>query len=465
MLKRSRDLLQGIFNFARTKLDTHQSSQQTGRKAADRLADSPASLSERPVVHLILDAFETGQAARHVTIGDASRFGDVDALREHIEARISSGAGLVTDVEFGDLGPISPIAQLDASTGILSINLEHPFVAHFADEFSDAKSNLPLQLYAMSEITLEAQLRAMSTISLGEVPAVMADRDQLLRHLARDTGRRNSLTVAQDLLNAASDKKGLEDAVVAAFDQLGFEAVPKGGPNNPDGLADAFLPPADGVPGNYRVSLEAKSKEQIGKKVTKDSVKVSTIARHRKNNGCNHAIVIGPGFEGATDGAVVEEIDNDRAAHKKTGETITLMDLKDLAQLVRFAPLKRINLVQIRGLFQARTPAEAAKWVENALAKGTQAAPYKDILEVVWAEQQVDGKYSVTYDALRVALRKDRELMVEDQDLRNDCMALDRMAPTLFYAHPDRVELNIKPEKVLAAIRDYVEQAPRAIGD
>ena len=37
----------------------------------------------------------------------------------------------------------------------------------------------------------------------------------------------------------------LEEALVAAFDQLGFEAVPKGGNNDPDGLAEAFLADRD----------------------------------------------------------------------------------------------------------------------------------------------------------------------------------------------------------------------------
>lgn len=461
MLIRARALLQAIFNFARTKIDAHQQSQSTGRKAADRLGDSPASLAERPLLSLILDSFEHGdRPARHVSVGDPSQFDSPEALRTHLEDRIESGTGMVTDLQFADLGPISPIAVLDANSGILSINLEHPFVAHFFDEFSDSKRNLPLQLLAMSEITLEAQLRSAG-IAIDEIDAVLTDRDELLRHLARDTGHRNSLTVAQDLIHAASDKKALEDAVVAAFDQLGFDAVPKGGNNDPDGLADAFLPPVGGAPGGYRVSLEAKSKEKYGAKVKKDGVGVSTIARHRDDNQCHHAIVVGPDFEtGQTDNAaVVQEIDADRKANPD--KTITLMRIVDLARLLRAAPLKRLSLVQIRQLFDSRTPSEAAAWVDGVLALQPSAAPYKDILEVVWSEQQVDGNYSVEYSALRVALRKDRKLTIADDDLKNDCIALARMAPDLFFAHKDRVELNIKPDKVLEAIHEYVEQYPK----
>jgi hypothetical protein len=392
----------------------------------------------------------------------AGDFQSADALREHLKARISSGVGVVASVVFADIGPYSPIAVLDAASGVLTINLEHPFVAHFADEFNDRRKNLPLQLFAVSEIALEAQLRS-SSIANDDIDAVLVERDELLRHLARATGRRSSLTVAQDLLNAGSDKKGLEDALVAAFDQLGFEAVPKGGKSNPDGLAEAFLPPVSGTRGKYRVSLEAKSKESPGAKVKKSAVEVSTIARHRDANDCDHAIVVGPAFEtGVGDaGAVIEEIDADRLNNH--GKTITLMNLADLARLVRSAPVKRTSLIQIRGLFEARTPAEASLWVDNLLAADVSQAPYREILETVWSEQQSDEGYSVEYGALRTALRIGRNLIVSDADLRNDAIALARMAPSLFVARQDGVELNIKPERVLEAIHEYLNQMPEEL--
>lgn len=458
-LVRTRQLLQGVFNYARSQLETYETTRDTGRAVSQRLADSPASLSERPILRLALDSFESGRHARHLDLSGASRFADADELREHIESRVSSGAGLVASVEFADLGTDRPLAVLDVVTGALSINLDHPFVAHFADEFNDSRRNLPLQLFALSEITLEAQLRG-SGASDPDVDAVLAERDELLRHLARDRGRKNSITVAQDLMNAAGDKRGLELAVVAAFDQLGFEAIPRGAKNDPDGLADAFLPPANGHRGRYRVSLEAKSKEAPGGKVKKSAVEISTIARHRDDNACDHAIVVGPAFEtGLGDGgAVVQEIDADRRANP--GKTITLIDIGDLARLVRYAPVKRISLAQLRGLFSCRTPSEARAWVDEQLSLSRSHAPYRDILETVWSEQNADDNYSVQYSQLRAALRLSGRLVISDEDLRNDCLALARMAPTLFAARPDSVELNIKPDKVLDAIHEYIEQAP-----
>jgi hypothetical protein len=458
-LLRARQLLQGIFNFARSQLETFEVTQATGRKVSQRLTDSPASLYERPILRLILRCFETGREARHIKLEAAAQFADVAALQAHIEERIKSGAGIVSAVQFADIGAHSPLAVLDGVMGTLTINLEHPFVAHFADEFNDSRKNLPLQLFAVSEIALEAQLRG-SGISDEDVDTVLAERDELLRHLARDTGRRNSMTVAQDLLNATSDKKGLEDALVAAFDQLGFESIPKGARNDPDGIAEAYLPPAAGIRGKYRVSLEAKSKESAGGKVKKSAVEVSTIARHRDDNSCNYAIVVGPAFEtgSANDGAVMSEIDADRKSNP--GKSITLMNVVDLARLVRYAPIQRISLVQLRGLFSARSPSEAAKWVDQQLATEPEQAPYRPILETVWSEQQNDDAYSVEYGALRTALRIARGVVISDENLRNDSIALARMAPNLFVARHDRVELYIKPEKVLDAIHEYIRSVP-----
>lgn len=367
----------------------------------------------------------------------------------------------MADVAYADLGLHQPLAVLEAVSGLLQINLEHPFVAHFADEFGNERRNLPLQLFAISEVLLEAHLYG-SGADRDQVLTVLDERDELLRHLAREQGPQNSLTVAQDLVNSASSEKELEDAVVAAFDQLGFEAVPRGGSDDSDGIAEAFLPGAGGQVQRYRVSLEAKSKEKAGAKVTKSAVEVATIARHRDENHCDHAIVVGPRFQtGPKDlGALIREIDSDR---RNTGRTITLIEIGDLARLVRMAPVKRLSLVQLRGLLStARTPAESAAWIEQRLSEEPPPAMYRDILETVWSEQQADANYSVEYSALRTALRLTRSILVSDEELKNDCLALARMAPELFVARDDRVELNIRPGKVLDAIHEYIDEEQRA---
>jgi histidine kinase/DNA gyrase B/HSP90-like ATPase len=460
MLERARELLQGLFNFARAKLEKDESSKTTERRASERLSDSPASLTERPILQMLLDAFDGSITPRHLAGIDHSTFQDRDQLRAHVEARIEAGDGLVADIVYADLGTHEPMAVLDAATGTLSINLEHPFVAHFADEFGDKKKNLPLQLFAISEILLEAELHN-ANVDPEAMATVLDSRDELLRHLARSSGAQNSLTVAHDLLSAASSAKELEAAVVVAFRQLGFEAVPRAGKDEADGIAEAYLPAGHDGTNHYRVSLEAKSKEKPGGKVKKKAVEVSTIARHRTEANCDHAIVVGPDFETGADnlGAVIREIDADREAYP--GKTITLMRIVDLARLVRVAPLKRVNLEQLRKLFDARSPDEAATWVDTLAASDVGPGPYQAILETVWTIQQDDKEHSVDYGSLRTALRMGpKKLTLTHDDLKNECAALSRMAPNLFFAREDRVELNIRPDKVLDVLHDYVDRLP-----
>lgn len=462
-LTRARHVLQGIFNFARTRLESHLTENSTERRASQRLAESPASLAERPILRLLLDSFDGNFMPRHLRVPSSTDFEDKDELQTHVEDRLLRGEGLVSEIAYVPLGTSVPMCILDAANGELSINLEHPFVAHFADEFGDRKKNLPLQLFAMAEILLEAELHDAGA-GTDIITSVLERRDELLRHLARESGAQNSLTVAQELVNAAGSAKDLESALVVAFRQLGYEAVPKAGKNEADGIAEAFLAGDDGGPSHYRVSLEAKSKEKPGGKVKKKAVEVSTIARHRKDATCDHALVVGPDFETGPDdlGAVVQEIDDDREKNK--GKSITLMRIKDLARLVRVAPLKRINLGQLRELFEARTPDEAAEWVDKIANAEAPPAPYKDILETVWQIQKDDKEHSVEYGSLRTALRMSERLIINDTDLRHECSALSRMAPNLFFAKEDRVELEIHPDKVLEVIHDYVERVPGAEG-
>src|SRR6185437_12483424 len=127
----------------------------------------------------------------------------------------------------------------------------------------------------------------------------------------------------------------------------------------------------------------------------------------------------GPDFETGENnlGALMREIDADRKAHPD--KSITLIRIADLARLVRIAPLKRLNLVDLRELFmQAKSPDEAAAWVDNLEHKEVEAAPYQAILEMVWQLQQEDKEHTIEYAALRTGLRMSGKLTISDGDLR-----------------------------------------------
>lgn len=462
VVERARELLRGLFNLARTKLDSHQTETARERRASQRFADSPASLTERPILRMVVDSYEERIRSRHLVPIDKKKFPTVAQLVAFLESRITDGGGLIGDVVYEDLGTLLPMAMLDSATGQLSINLEHPFVAHFADEFNDRKKNLPLELFAMAEILLEAGLHD-ANLDDSAVTTVLDSRDELLRHLARSSGARNSITVAQGLMASLTSAKGLELALVEVFQQLGFEAVPKAAKDEQDGLAEAFLPAGENGRTQYRVSLEAKSKEKPGGKVKKSGVEVSTIARHRDEADCDYAIVVGPDFETGPDdlGAVMREIQADRAANPTKG--ITLARAKDLARLVRLAPIKRVNLAKMRELLATcQSPADVEQWVDAVALSQPDSSPHQQILETVWELQQDDRDHTVEYAALRTALRLSKNLTITDAELREECLALSRMAPGYFMAREDRVELNIKPENVLATIHAYVDDLPQA---
>ena len=465
VVTRTRELLRGIFNFARTKLDEHETKIVSERRASQRFADSPASLTERPILRMVVDSYEERIRSRHLVPIDKKHFPTVEDLRAFLESNIDNKGGLIGDVVYEDLGTSLPMAMLDSVSRQLSINLEHPFVAHFADEFNDRKKNLPLELFAMAEILLEAGIRDAG-LEDSAVSTVLDSRDELLRHLARSSGARNSITVAQGLMASLTSAKELELALVEVFQQLGFEAIPKAAKDEQDGLAEAFLPVDKHGNGPYRVSLEAKSKEKPGGKVKKSAVEVSTIARHRDEAACDFAIVVGPDFETGTDdnGAVMREIRADRDKNPNKG--ITLMRAKDLARLVRLAPIKRVNLAMIRELLATcQSPAEAEKWVSGVERKYTEPSPHQQILETVWKIQQDDRDHTVDYGSLRTALRYEKHMTIDDTVLRDECLALSRMAPGYFVAREDRVELNIKPENVLNMIHAYVDDLPQADGE
>ena len=107
----------------------------------------------------------------------------------------------------------------------------------------------------------------------------------------------------------------------------------------------------------------------------------------------------------------------------------------------------------------SRNPqSDKARWIRAQ----PESSPHQQILETVWELQQDDRDHTVEYAALRTALRLTKKLTITDAELREECLALSRMAPGYFMAREDRVELNIKPENVLATIHAYVDDLPQA---
>ncbi len=456
LFKIARNIAHAGFNFARLKLQVAEAGASTSSRVALRVAAAPAALTRRPLAAVAAAMFAGRHDSRYITLPVGL---DEEAQEEFVErlGAAVDGEELVRSTQLVDLSPDQGLAVFDTAAGILRINSFHPFVAYFFNEFQDPAVSLPLELFAMAEVLIEAQM-VEEGIGEDDINEVLTRRDELLRNLASSTGKRPARLIARALEDASTDKAKLELEVVAAFNSLGFDAVPKGGKGRPDGIATAHLSAKDGEQRRYSVSLEAKSKVRLGTKVSAKTVGVSAIARQRDDYSCEHAIVAGPDFPTSKGelSALRKEIDQER---KKSDRTITLIRIADLARLVRTAPVKRLGLDRIRELFQCRVPEDAASWVEAVEKSKPKPSHVQEILEAIEAEAKTDFGSPIEWSAIRVVLRKDRELQLENEEISATCQMLSRIVPELVSWTRKSVAINSGAVRVLksfrAALADY----------
>ena len=339
----------------------------------------------------------------------------------------------------------------------------------FFDEFTSKASGLPLEIFAMAEVLLESHLY-QAALKQDQIDAVMTVRDQLLRHVAQESGRRTALAVANALRNARNDEDKLEIEVVEAFRSLGFDATRVSGKGKPDGVAKAHLSAdSNGKPRRYATTLEAKSKKKEGTKVKTKTFGVTTIARQRDEWQCEHAIVVAPAFDHTPgkDSALAREIKSDRENTAASGKprTITAIHVDDLARLVQLRPLKRLGLEKIRDLLQTCSlPEQCKAWIDKLEKQSVAKPPWGKILNTIHALQQEFDQAAVEYGSLRVALSKETPpyKVSTNDELIELCKAMSAMASYEITATDRTVELNQSPANVLAAIESATRSADKS---
>ena len=467
LLETAQDLLRAIFNAVRPAIDKHDDDEEPGAKLARKLAASPASLSRGPIVELSRSVAEGRSNSRYLIVPKHESEEKREAFLVALEERADNAEQFITDVTIDLEGSSRDgIVRFDTASGSLRLNGWHPFVATFHDEFTNKRLGQPLELFAMAEVLAEAHLHSIG-VKPGEIDEFLSIRDQLLRHLANESGRQSALSVANALSDARNSPDHLEESVCNAFRSLGFDVTPLGKSGQPDGVATAHVSADDsGNPRHYKVSLEAKSKEKSGTKVSASTVGTATIAQHRNKFGCEHAIVVGPAFPTSQGdaSALGERINQDRIDSKASGtpRTITLITVDDLARLVRLRPIKQVGLQKIRELFnECSLPDESAKWVESISKTNVERPPYREIIEAIEELQKEYKKEAVRYSALRVKLSHlTSPIKYErDSELAELCKGMAQMAPKAIVATSEKVELDQSADNVIAAIeaalRDY----------
>jgi hypothetical protein len=451
----ARNIVHAIFNQARTALQMFDDANKPGARSKGKIQQAPGSLTRRPLVGLLKATLAGKASSRYLRVPTGIK--DRDKYVDEFRARSEDEAGLVKEVRHEALASEGGLAVFDVAEGALIINDLHPFVAAHRDEYERAET---FPLMAMAEVLTEAYLHEVG-LKPSQVQEVMSARDDLLRHFAR-SGKRTAVLTAQMLEDAADDQSGLERELVAAFDSMGYDAVPLGGSNKPDGIATAQLGGSgDGTKRRYGISLEAKSKEREDTKVSARGVAVSAIARQRDEYGCDHAVVTCQDFQlgqGQSEGAVITEARKDKAL---TSRTITLIRLRDLARLVRLVPLRGLDLAQVRDLFATCiSPDESKEWIDKVEAEKPRKTEFKKILEAIWNLQGEQPDEPIEFAALRVALRKDHQLDITKVELQHICSAIERISPNFVKIREEKIELTQRPDKIVEAAGAALQQFP-----
>jgi len=471
LLNRAQDVLRAIFKAVRSTLDAHDRDEAPGARLARMLAASPTSLSRRPIVELARAVAAGKSKSRYLIVPEQGTEEAAEAFLADLEKRADGRAErkrFITGVQIDLSGsPRNGIARFDTQSGVLRLNAWHPFVATFHDQFTHKRHGQPLELLAMAEVLTEAHLYGMGVDS-SKVEDFLSARDQLLRYLANESGRQSSFSVANALSEARNSPDELEKAVCDAFRSLGFDVAPLGKGGQPDGVAAAHLS-ADkqGRPRHYKVSLEAKSKEEPGAAVSAKSVNISGVGQHRNKYDCEHAVVVGPAFQtsGREASNLGQQIEDDRAKSAAAGKprTITLITIDDLADLVRLRPVKQLGLRKLRELFQkCRLPDESHDWVEAIRRTPVDKPPYRLIVETIKKLQKEVKQEPVHYSALLVELRhlKPPIKYETNKELYDLCWGMSQMASDIMFANPNTVELDQSAENVIAAIEAAMQDYP-----
>ena len=462
---KAHDVLRSIFNTVRAAMDEYDRGRGADANLSRRVTAGPASLSRRPIATLARAVAEGKASSRHLSVPVDE---PVDK-REEILALLDEGvmdpeAFIVGRKMDSDGDPDDVIAKFDVKSRHLRLNARHPFVTVFDEAFTDKKHSLPLELLAMGDVISEARMYH-DGLDPRKIDDVVLSRDALLRYLAYESGRQSPSSVAAALEEASSAQE-LEKCVCDAFLSLGFGVKKLGGRGEPDGVAEAGLSAGAGkVARRYAVSIEVKSKKSDRAVPAKD-VDISAVARHCRDRKCDHAVVVGPAFQGSGDdgSALAESIRGVCGGDADGGVapiTITLIAARDLARLVRLRPVKQVGLGQIRSLLCDRVmPEESKEWVDAIGRKVISRPPYRQIVTAIAAHQEEFPRQPVTYSALHTRLAKmDPPIRYEESgEIADLCKAMDQMSEGAIWAHRDKVELDQSAENAIRAIENALRE-------
>ena len=460
LVEKARNLLQAVFNTVRHEIESYEKNEEPNTRLSRKVAASPASLSRRPIVDLARAVVKGEKKSRYLIVPEHISSVAQDEFVYELERRMEDAEQFVTKVRVDyDGSSRDGIAKFNTMTGVLMLNGYHPFVETFEEEFTSKKQGQPLELLSMAEVLVESQLYALG-VQQDKIDELLSIRDQLLRYLANESGRRSAASVAHALSDARNNRDRLEECTCDAFVSLGFDVMRLGKNGKPDGVATAILPAGkNNMPRRYKISLEAKSTEDPSKRLAEKDVRPSTVIRHRKKWVCDHAVVVGPAFQ--TSKGDASALGNCVAEARETSdegvenETITLITIDDLAKLVRLGPVKHVDLSKIRELFKGcGLPECCNQWIESLRKEHVEKPPYFKIAKTIEELQKEFEAEPVTYSALRTRLWSMSPPIKynRDEQLMEICQGMAQMAHKYMWASVNHVGLEQSVENVMKSI-------------
>lgn len=341
-----------------------------------RLSKTSLTASKRPLL-VFAEKYFRNEISNPILIRKPDLSVELALLTE-LREELTEDESFIREVTWGILSPSEPIARLNLESGELNMNLLHPYVANYIDEY---KSKLPLQFIAVTEVLTEAHLYELD-IDEEMVNSIMRRRDSTLRELSL-SDREGAPAVAQMLRDAVADPTGLEDAVYRAMLALGFEATPVGGNGKPDGVATAVLGYGSKDENlSYTLTYDAKS---TGKnKIQASTANLATLNKHKADYQAEFSLVVAIDFEGSLDPK-----SNISVTCKQ--QKVTAIRAADLVRLLLLSAPKQIGLHRLRELFETcYTPTDVKEWIDKIQDEVVEIGPVKELLETIYTLQKND---------------------------------------------------------------------------
>jgi Histidine kinase-, DNA gyrase B-, and HSP90-like ATPase len=344
-----RALLMRLFNKARS---AHDAAAQAGwPNAGEILIEKWGVVPFEPLQRVVADRLGNSLPP----FVDVSNVADIEEVRKQWAQETSGQPDkLITNVVVEEGPSTERLVKYDVAKRQVVVNLNHPFTR----EHGTTQEQLRLlRDTALVELLTDA---FMTDIGLpdDQLREILNYRERAYRLVAQ-VRRHSASQIVTMLLESTNHPKGFERIVGDALENLGFGVERLGQSGEPEGIATALITPVAPTKADdgdqkvaYRFTYDAKS--SASGKVATHNIGMSGLARHRKQHGADHTLVVAPGY---ADGALQKEA---------TDNAVTPIKAADLATLVMLAAgYGPLNLAQFRKIFELHDPSKVADWVKN----------------------------------------------------------------------------------------------------